>query len=70
MKAFREPEFTPVMLCLETQKEVDSIFALLNYTTIQRALDMEGVSPQTALRPFSSKEYNRIRDRLSKIMKT
>lgn len=39
MRATRqEPEFIPVTLTLETQHEVDAVFALLNHTTLSTAV--------------------------------
>jgi len=37
-----EVEFVPVVVTLETQEEVDKLFALLDHTTVNRELDIKG----------------------------
>lgn len=66
MKASRKEVFVPVMLALETQKEVDVIYAMLNFTILQKAVGLSDSSPQAVLRPFRSEQYNVIHDSLNK----
>lgn len=41
MKAIREkPEFIPVILTLETQHEVDALYALLNHGALNSAVEL------------------------------
>lgn len=68
MKAHREPpKFTPVTLVLETQEEVDAIYAFLRHTISREfGIDDEPDSWK-ALEPYMSGEvtYSAIFDRVN-----
>lgn len=57
MKAHREKDqFNPVILTLESQAEVDGIYALLNHVGISRAAGFLGSDDHEALANFTSKD--------------
>jgi len=52
-----EAEFVPVVVTLETQEEVDKLFALLDHCTVNRELDMENW--WRPLEKYKSKGYEK-----------
>lgn len=62
MKAHRTPEFTPVTLTLETQAEVDGIFALLNHD-LSNSVGIHYDDYQ-CLKPFASHHANKLHSAL------
>lgn len=42
MKATQETSFKPIILILETQKEVDAIYTLLNHVKLSKAVGLNG----------------------------
>ncbi len=70
MKASQEKPlvpFMPVTLTLETQEEVNAIFAVLNYSAIGRAMGMATLFLQLA--PFKTDAYDAIHKRLCTVNK-
>ena len=55
MKAERQNPFVPVVLTLESQEEVDSVFVLFNHTRITKVLPGL-VGAREALSPFVPNE--------------
>lgn len=68
MKASRKPnEFSPVYLTLETQAEVDAIYAVLDHAKLGDAL---GFTDQyKALQPFKSYETEKFHVKINGIFK-
>ena len=70
MKAKRtvpEQEFVPVIVMLESQEEVDSLFVIGNDTRICRVLPaLDGV--YSSLKPFISPNYCSLNDRLDSLL--
>ena len=60
-----KPKFTPVILTLESQEEVDKIFAIMNYTPLHVALNFNGVWEQ--LDQFKTNEYYHFHDIIEKV---
>lgn len=68
MKASRDPiTFTPVILTLETQAEVDAISAVLNHSKLCDVLGF--VVEYKQIQPFESDAANEFHLRLNKIIK-
>lgn len=69
MKATRSKNkaFVPVELTLETQEEVDAIYALLNCNRLVCAVHVG--SAYLALRPYVSKAWNRLYNMLYEELK-
>ncbi len=63
MKATR-PEFIPITLTLETQHEVDAVFALLNHLVLSQAVGLRDL--WKTLEPYA---INDLYDRLDKTLK-
>lgn len=67
MKASRNPKaFAPVILTLETQAEVDAIYAVLNHARLCDALGFE--SEYKHLFPFKSVEADNIHIKINKLL--
>jgi hypothetical protein len=69
MKAYQESlqVFNPVVLTLETQAEVDAIFACLNHADVAQAIGLSG--KWNCLAAFKSLDYNKIHFALCGIIK-
>lgn len=65
MKSHQEqPQFKPVTLILETQAEVDSLFALFNHHTVTKAVELDYQCYQSLL-PFKSDDTERLHKNLT-----
>jgi hypothetical protein len=73
MKAAREepkPCFVPVCVTLETQAEVDAVYALLNCGRFSEVLGLKWmVDSLNALRPFRTLEADRLHKQLNELIK-
>ena len=70
MKAKRaEPkqEFVPVIVTLESQEEVDSLYAVVNHTTIRCVVPVVA-EWQSKLKPFRSYDYQLLHNKLDKLL--
>lgn len=67
MKAHRENTFIPVTLILETQAEVDGIFALMNHTNVSAAAGLPEDAYE-ALQPFKRGNYVTLHENLDKLI--
>ena len=68
MKAYKKTgkPFTPIIVELESQDEVDFIYALFNYTPISGVADNSGIDPQNwriALEDYMS-DYSKFHEKL------
>jgi len=52
MKATQQKKFFPVTVILETQEEVDKVYALLDHAKLNKALDLKGC--YSVLTPYRS----------------
>lgn len=69
MKACRvDTLFRPVTLTLESQAEVDAVFAVLNHTQVCEALGI-GENDFAALEPFRSMGYDALHCKLTALFK-
>ena len=69
MKATQEPAvpaFRPITLTLETQAEVDAIFAVLNHRRYAKALGMD--AQYMALSPYKSAKYSEFHTALAEML--
>jgi hypothetical protein len=70
MKAHQEPEppkpFRPVTLVLETQEELDAVYALLNHSTLRKAVGLPSGIASDVLAGFGA-DYGRLHIALCKI---
>ncbi len=62
-----EKRFESVALILETQEEVDKVFALSNYSTLQDALGLYDL--YRALHPYRFNGYGAYHDKIDKLLK-
>lgn len=68
MKASRNPnEFIPVCLTLETQAEVDAIYAVLNHSKLCDVFGFDSEYKQ--LEPYSTDAVNEFHQKINKIIK-
>lgn len=68
MKIEQEKSFKPVVITLETQEEVDKIFAMFNHVTLSETLEFD-LNWTDMLELFSSDEYKEYHRRLTNIIK-
>jgi len=63
--------FKPVTLILETQEEVDAIYALLNHTTASQALGLSEIDPDEVFYPslWTTKGTDQLHAKLDSIIK-
>jgi len=65
-----DSSFKPVTLVLESQAEVDAIYAILNHISISKAIGLGDLNPSEILGTFPNEdncnELHRILDRLIK----
>jgi hypothetical protein len=67
MKAQQQADqFKPVTLTLETQAEVDAIFAVLNNSSVRQALEFEQ-DTYKVLHPYSTANYNKFHQALNEL---
>jgi uncharacterized protein YpbB len=66
MKAEKKERFMPVILTLETQEEVDKIFALMNHKDLADAVELGDDNP---LAGFETDNYEIYHERLRAIPK-
>lgn len=66
MKATSERKFQPVILTLETQEEVDKLFALLNHSAISDAVGF--TEEYLVLKPYISDKKNLYHFNLEKMI--
>jgi hypothetical protein len=55
MKVIKTEKFEPVQIVLETQEEVDKLFAIINHSRIADAVDLPNA--WELLRPYRSDNY-------------
>lgn len=68
MKVLQEKSpFIPVTITLESQHEVDTIFALLNHGSLSRAVGLEDASEM--MDKYYSHGYKCIHEKIIKLMK-
>lgn len=60
-------KFVPVSLVLETQAEVDAIFAVLNHTRLCDLLKLD-CSDFQVLDPFKTKQADRLHEAINKAL--
>lgn len=66
MKATRDEVFTPVILTLETQAEVDGVFTLLNHALLAKAVELPDA--WETLRGFRGPNASKLFDRVSDLI--
>lgn len=68
MKATRIENFVPVILTLETQEEVDKLYALSNHSVLDGAIDLEVL--HSVLAPYRKIEnLTALHKKLCKVIK-
>lgn len=69
MKALRDESFRPVTLILETQAEVDGVFALFDHAKICRAAGLEEVTYKVLEQWHNSTVAGRLHNQLKALLK-
>ena len=66
-RAVSKPEFVPVIVTLESQEEVDALYAVVNHTIINTTIPaLKGWQP--GLLSFRSTAYKSLHSRLEKLL--